>query len=160
MAAFYLDTSALVKGYAQEDGTTWVTALLTSLVGHEIYTTRVAGPEMVAAFARKARTAAVTPDEAARITDVFRYDWQQRRFFVLDVTADVTERAMDLAKRQNLRGYDAVHLATALEVQAVRRSLGLADLVFVSADNAQRHAAATEGLITADPADHPAPPSA
>ena len=68
MPAYYLDTSALVKGYAQEAGTGWITSLLDTQAGNEIYTGRLTGPEMVAAFARKARTGAVTPGEATRIT--------------------------------------------------------------------------------------------
>ena len=58
---------------------------------------------------------------------------------------------MDLAERRGLRGYDAVHLAAALVVAAAQRDVGRPPLTFVSADTAQRQAAAAEGLPVEDP---------
>jgi predicted nucleic acid-binding protein len=155
MPGYYLDTSALVKGYAQETGTAWITALVDPQIGNQIYTSRLAGPEMVAAFARKARTGELTPAEAIRITAVFRYDWQQGNFTIIEVIGTLADRAMDLAVRHGLRGYDAVHLATALEVHSVRLAVGESALTFVSADNSLDQAAAAEGLEVENPNTHP-----
>lgn len=60
MAVYYLDTSALVKRYALESGTTWIASLTDPAVGHDIYTVRLTGPEMVAALFRKARTGEIS----------------------------------------------------------------------------------------------------
>jgi hypothetical protein len=62
---------------------------------------------------------------------------------------------MVLAERHGLRGYDSVHLAAALTLHERRQANGLAPLTFVSADNAQRTAAASEGLAVENPNDHP-----
>jgi hypothetical protein len=51
-----------------------------------------------------------------------------------------------LAKVHSLRGYDAVQLASALEVENELTSLNLPNLIFVSADNELNNAAKSEGL--------------
>ena len=151
MTAYYLDTSALVKRYAQERGTVWVTALVDPSGGHALYTVRLTGAEMVAALARKARTGALGSADAARAIQAFRQDWLAWTR-VLSVSPTLIERAMDLAERRGLRGYDAVHLAAALAVASARTRSNLSPLTFVSADVDQRQATAAEGLPVEDPA--------
>ena len=63
---------------------------------------------------------------------------------------------MTLAEQHGLRGYDAVQLAAALELHAVRNRMGLTPLTFVSADSALNTASQTEGLMVDDPNAHPA----
>ena len=62
---------------------------------------------------------------------------------------------MTLVDRHGLRGYDAVHLASALTVSNERQHAGMSPLVFVSADRTQLDAARAEGLIGENPNDHP-----
>jgi uncharacterized protein len=62
---------------------------------------------------------------------------------------------MDLAERHGLRGYDAVHLAAAVAVVGAQRGRRLPAATFLSADSAQRAAAAAEGLPIDDPNAHP-----
>jgi predicted nucleic acid-binding protein len=153
MAVYYLDTSALVKRYAQEHGTAWMLGLTDSTAEHDLYTVRVTGPEMIAALFRKARTGEVSPDEARRSAKNFRADWQQQ-YQIVEVTALVADKAMELAERYGLRGYDAVHLASALALQQMRGTMELPSLTFVSADVQQRETAAAEGLPVEDPNQH------
>lgn len=154
MASYYLDTSALVKRYAREQGSAWVRALADPDARHALYTIRLTGPELVAALARKARTGEMTGANASDAIRAFRADWDGRgrtRYRILAAGAIATQRAMDLVERHGLRGYDATHLAVALIVADVRRRQGLPALIFVSADNGQRQAAAAEGLPVDDP---------
>lgn len=146
MVAHARDPGRLVKQYAQEPGTVWVTALIDPAAGHALYTVRLTGPEMVAALARKARTGALGAVDAARAIQAFRQDWRAWDR-VLSVSSTLVDRAMDLAERQGLRGYDAVHLAAALMVASARRRSWLSPLIFVSADTDQRQAAAAEELL-------------
>lgn len=53
MTAIYLDTSALIKRYVQEDGTNWVINLTSPTTGHDLYIVRLTGPEVSAALFRK-----------------------------------------------------------------------------------------------------------
>ena len=64
-------------------------------------------------------------------------------------------RAIELTRRQKLRGYDAVHLACALFLQETLLSHHLSGLVLLSADQELSAAARAEGLITDDPNEHP-----
>ena len=118
MAVYYLDTSALVKRYAQERGTAWMLSLTHVAAEHDLYTVRVTGPEMIAALFRKARTGEVSPDEARRSAENFRADWQQQ-YQIVEVTTLVADGAMELAQEYGLRGYDAVHLACSLLWQEI-----------------------------------------
>ena len=65
-----------------------------------------------------------------------------------------TAQAMELAERHGLRGYDAVHLASALALQQMREVMQLPSLTFVSADVRQRETAAAEGFTVEDPNEH------
>ena len=151
MAAYYLDTSAIVKRYALEQGTDWLLALVASDEGHDLYTVRLSGPEMISARYRKERTGQVASEEARRAVRDFRADWLQH-YWIVEVTAEVSDKAMDLAERHYLRGYDAVHLAAALALHEVRQGLMLPDLTFLSADTDQLQAALSEGLRAENPA--------
>lgn len=61
---------------------------------------------------------------------------------------------MSLAERYDLRGYDAVQLAAALEVDRRRKALGLSVSDLVSADHALNEAGLAEGLTVDDPNRH------
>lgn len=151
--AYYLDTSALVKRYAQETGTAWVIDLTDPANGHDIYLVRIAGPEMIAALFRKVRTQEITQVDAVRAAANFKTDFRTQ-YQIAEVTTSLTDRAMQLAEKHGLRGYDAVHLATAVELQTVRTEMELPPLYFISADNDLNTAAQAEGLVTGDPNTH------
>jgi predicted nucleic acid-binding protein len=151
MAVYYLDTSALVKRYVCESGTNWLRKLIDPALDHDLYTVRITGPEMVAAFYRKVREKAISPALAARLSTRFRIDWQQR-YLIIEVNAAIADHAMDLAAQYGLRGYDAVHLAAALELEQQRQQLQLSSLIFVSADANQLKAASSIGLSIENPA--------
>lgn len=154
MTTYYLDTSALVKRYARESGTAWVMALTTPAQAHDLYTVRLTGPEMIAALFRKARTGELSRAAAIRSAQDFKDDWKWQ-YQVLEINAALSERAMTLAEKHGLRGYDAVHLASALLLHETRRASHLPDLVFLAADDTLLQAAAAEGLCTDNPNQHP-----
>lgn len=153
MPAYYLDTSAAVKRYAQEPGTTWIFSLTDPTAGHDIFTVRLTGPEMIAALFRKARTGEISRADAAHAAPDFQLDWQQQ-YRIIEVTVPVTEQAMALATAYGLRGYDAVHLAATLGVHRLRRANGLPGHIFVPADLQQLRAAASVGMPVEDPNQH------
>jgi len=64
-------------------------------------------------------------------------------------------RAIELTRRQKLRGYDAVHLACALFLQETLAAHSLPDPVLLSADQELLEAAQGEGMVTDDPNVHP-----
>ncbi len=92
-------------------------------------------------------------DDARRSAENFRVDWQQQ-YQIVEVTGLVANKAMELGEKQGLRGYDAVHLASALVLQQLRETMQLPALTFISADARQRDTAAAEGLPVEDPNEH------
>jgi predicted nucleic acid-binding protein len=106
----YLDTSALVKRYVAERGSNETIAL----VGRAdvVVTSIVSRAEIAAALARAARARVLTAAAARKAQRVFASEWPD--LVRIAVSEAVVERAERLAWDHALRGYDAVHLATAL----------------------------------------------
>lgn len=96
----------------------------------------------------------MTTTDAQAAATQFRREFLSR-YEVIEITESVVDTAMRLAETYALRGYDAVQLAAALELQSVRAALGLPTLIFVSADQRLNAVAATEGLPVEDPNNYP-----
>ncbi len=109
----YLDTSSLVKLYVEEDESSKVDALVRS--SEVTATSLVAYAEARAAFARRFREKAFTPDEHDRIKEFFDKDWSS--YLILSVSEDMVRLAGNLAEKHALRGFDSIHLASALTLR-------------------------------------------
>jgi uncharacterized protein len=106
----YLDSSALVKLYTQESGSDETLAFVDRADVRG--TGLIARAEVAATFAKAVRLKALTRDEARTALEVFRRQWPN--LFHVDVNETVVMQADSLAWTYGLRGYDAVHLASAL----------------------------------------------
>ena len=106
----YLDASALVKRYVAEAGS----AEVASLIGEAqaIGTAVVSRAEVAAALAKAVRVGLVTREAALAALKAFNADWEH--LVRLQFSEPLAARAGTLAWEHGLRGYDAVHLATAL----------------------------------------------
>ena len=120
MAAYFLDTSTVVKRYVQETGTGWVQALADPAAGHFLYVARITDVEMTAAIARRRRLGSLSPSfvQAQAIT-AFRQDVAQH-YRIVELAILVLQQASHLADRHVLRAYDAVQLATTLDIHRPR----------------------------------------
>lgn len=105
----YLDASALVKRYLQEVGTAEVEALIDE--AQLTATSLISRAEVVAALSKAARMNLVTKEEAAHAAQQFRADWPA--LFRLRLDETTLAQADSLAWNYGLRGFDAIHLATA-----------------------------------------------
>ena len=106
----YLDTSALVKHYVQESGSEEVERVIgeARLVG----TAAITRVEMAAALAKAVRMHLLSRDEAAEALSAFEAEWES--LVRLQLHELLLARATSLAWERGLRGYDAVHMASAL----------------------------------------------
>jgi predicted nucleic acid-binding protein len=147
--AYYLDTSTVLKRYVLETGTAWVQALAAPAARHSLFIVRITLAEMVAAITRRERGGTITLHDAATALADFQLDFA-RQYRIAEVSAGLIVQAATLARKHALRGYDAVQLAAALEVQTQESSLTL-----VSADAELNAAAAVEGLPVENPNLHP-----
>ena len=110
----YLDTSSLIKLYVAEAGSSEVRQLVDE--ASVVSTSVVALPEARAAFARLAREGTLTPVQLTSVRSGFQRDWES--LFKIRVLKRVYERAGDLTEKHALRGFDALHLASFLELLA------------------------------------------
>jgi predicted nucleic acid-binding protein len=154
VAAYVFDSSAIVKRYVRETGTTWVFSLTDPGAGHAIYVAGITGVEVVSALTRQTRSGALTPTDAATALAQLRHDLAHQ-YYIVDITPTLLVRAMALAETHALRGYDAVQCAAAVLLHAERQVRGMPPLTLVSADTALNAAAAAEGLRVEDPNTHP-----
>ena len=80
-----------------------------------VATSRVAYPEARAALARHRRDGGVAAADLLRaVSDL---DREFTAFVIVELAEPLARRAGDLAERQALRGFDAIHLASALELR-------------------------------------------
>ena len=109
----YLDTSALVKLYVDEPMSQELTAAVDE--AEAVATSLLAYIETQAAFARARREARLSAQAYRHIVDAFVEDWS--RYVAVEVTDRLVKEAGDLAVHRALRGYDALHLASALSLR-------------------------------------------
>ncbi len=138
----FADSSAVVKLYADEPGATVIRALDAALVVSRL--TRV---EVPSALWRKARVGAIGGDDAGLLVLEFEADWRGTRadggpFLPVAATAQVCAVAARLVAAHGLRAYDAVQLATAVQVRDLHAPAG----TFACFDRDLRAAAAAEGF--------------
>lgn len=142
MTVGYFDSSALVKLLLGEDG--WEVSRAVWTAVDTPATSRVAYPEVRAALAAAHRGRRLT----ARQYTAVRADWERRwsQLRVIEAEPRVASRAGDLAEECALRGFDAVHLASAL----LLGDAGDPDApIMVAWDARLREAAVDLGLRTA-----------
>jgi predicted nucleic acid-binding protein len=154
VAIYYIDSSGIVKRYANEVGSAWIVSITDPAVNNEIYVVRTTGVEVVSALTRLMRGGAIDPADAIHAIATFENDFQNE-YNIVEVTETLVNSAIALAKKHGLRGYDAMQLAAACEIHALCTASGLPPLTFVSADTELNTAATVEGLAVDDPNLHP-----
>ena len=150
-SADYFDSSALVKRYLAETGSSWV-QMRFSDPARMIITADISRVEIAAAFAGKLRGRFITQAEYQEAHARLNAD-TQKRFYILPVISQRIDEAIALTDAHRLRGYDAVQLACALYANKVLIANNLPPLTFVAADRDLLKAAQAEGLNTENPGD-------
>lgn len=136
----YLDTSACVKKYFQEKGSHEVISLWKEAAA--IVTSSVAYAETVASFYRKKREGELYDRKFSEILDAFHKDWES--FIRVELTSDLNVRILKLIASYPLRGFDAIHLASA---QIIYEKVS-DEFVFACFDQRLIQAARQEGIKT------------
>ena len=153
MPTYYLDASAVVKRYVSEMGSAWVQALCSS-EENTLIMAEITLAEVASAFARATRGSRISAEERLSYLDLFIGDCAER-YRLVATERTIIDRAVDLTQSHYLRGYDAVHLATALAMNTELLQRQLPPLTFVAADEDLLKAAEGEGLPTENPNLHP-----
>lgn len=129
----FFDTSAFVKRYISESGTDIVLEWCDRAT--EIGLSGIALPEIISAFCRVHREARITDTQYRQLKSLLLADIEDAA--LCDLTPAVLAHAVSSLETNVLRGMDAIHIGSALALQAD---------VFVSADARQLDAAARAGL--------------
>ena len=82
----------------------------------------------------------------------FQDDFSER-YRALDVTRELMQQAVQIAREYRLRGYDAMHLATARDLLTQGARHALLRVTMVSADGDLNAAAEAEGIGFLNPTD-------
>lgn len=141
----FLDTSAWVKQFIDEDGTQEIQEFLLNISRAEdtrLSASAVTYAEMHATF-RRALKGKRIPEEQYHQA-VLDFDEQWENIDIPDVHEDLIRQSGKLAQEYALKGCDAFQLASASEIKAD---------VFVCADDDLQNAAQEIDLITWNPVD-------
>ncbi|MBI1996078.1 MAG: type II toxin-antitoxin system VapC family toxin [Deltaproteobacteria bacterium] len=134
----YLDTSALVKLYVEEEGSPLVRMVVAE--AETVAISIIGYVEARAAFARRHRERSIPLPDYRRVIRDFESDWG--RYLVLQASDTLIRRAGRLAEAHSLRAYDSIHLASAI----ILRQRLAEPLSFASWDSQLQAAARREGL--------------
>ena len=132
MSLAYFDTSALVKNYIREAGSSRVRGLLTS---YEFLSSAITPIEFHSAVRRRHRQGEITQPNYNSIVSRLAKDrsyWQ-----LVEVVPQILSKAEELVKTANVRTLDAIHIASAIIIQDSFTT----PLPFISADERQLAAA-------------------
>lgn len=154
MAVYFIDSSALVKRYISETGSTWVLGLFDPALNNEVFIAAITGVEIIAAITRRSRGGSISVMDATATCNQLRSDLQ-KDYQIVEITENIINSGMTFAETFGLRGYDAIQLAVGRAVNTLCIASGLPTITFVSADNELNAAAIGEGLVVENPNSHP-----
>jgi uncharacterized protein len=106
----YIDSSALVKRYVQENGSKAVTSRFER--GEAIYTSVLSFAEVHAAIGRKYRDRELSVNEKQKLVDEFQADWLFS-LSILELTINTMSALPSLCEQYFLKAGDAIHLSAA-----------------------------------------------
>ena len=144
VSVYFLDSSALVKRYFEESGSTWIQTLTEPKARHKLIIARIAWVEILSAFARRQREGTFAPADAAKALQSFRFDLDNH-YQVVEVDRSLIESAGQLVGKHPLRAYDAIQLASVLRIMPAFAHAKTVSLTFVSADDRLVATAQAEG---------------
>lgn len=135
----HLDTSAWVKLYVREDGSKELHKLIRR--AEALAASVVAYPEARAAFARlKAEGLTSDAKHQQRLAQL-NMDWEN--MLRVELTPTIVRSAGDLAEVYGLRGFDSIHLASALWLKEKTKT----PLQFAVFDQRLKAAAVRAGVV-------------
>lgn len=137
----FADTSALIKLYIEEPGSEAMARLARR---SRLAVSVLAYAEVYATFARRLRESLLSEEEHDELVESYERDWQT--MILVPVRSAVLGVVPRLVGENPLRGADAVHLASALFLQAS----GL-EVMFAAADRQLVTAGRAEGLQVFNP---------
>lgn len=129
----YFDTSVLLKRYFHERGSSTAQSLLGR---HRLVSSAIAPIEAMSAICRRRNANEIAGRAFLRVTRQFQKD--RAKWELIELTPQILDMAEQLVQQQSVRSLDAIHLASALILQAASGFR----FPFITSDARQREAAA------------------
>ena len=142
----YFDSSALVKNYVLEDGSSIVAKLL--LENFNNATSKLTYAEMLSALVRRTRSGDLSSQKMKKVIDQFEDDWNS--LLIVDLHNDILPIVKRVIEKHQLKAADSIHLASAIWLKIALKE----DIVFASSDLNLLKAARTERLSPINPQEH------
>jgi predicted nucleic acid-binding protein len=153
MPIYYLEASALVKYYVTEPGSVWIRQLVDE-ESNTLLTAEITISEVSAALAVIARAGRISRRQREGFWRKFKYDLLTRYEF-LPTHRTIINRAAELCQKHPLRGFDAIHLASGLQLQETLVLQGEENhqlsSTYITGDDQLISAAQAEGLSIDNP---------
>jgi uncharacterized protein len=146
--SWFTDSSALVKRYVKEPGSKWVRREITH---HQVLIAQITPVEIVAALRKRFRQGDISEFACYQARKRFLTHLAKRQFRIVEVSSDIINKSLRVAFDRDLRAYDAVQLATALNAA---KADDKARFVFITADTNLERAGVAEGIKTDNPLNH------
>jgi predicted nucleic acid-binding protein len=150
---YYLEPSALVKYYVTEPGSTWVRQVVDE-EANVLVSAEITIAEVAAALGVIARMGRISRRQRDAFWGRFTRDLL-RRYEFLPTRRTIITRAAALCLKHPLRGFDAIHLASGLQLQDTLAQQEAGDNVlsstYVTSDDRLLTAAQAEGLTVENP---------
>ncbi|HEY9850096.1 MAG TPA: type II toxin-antitoxin system VapC family toxin [Leptolyngbyaceae cyanobacterium] len=151
---YFLDTSALVKRYVAETGSDWIKSITDPATGNDLVIAQITWVEILSALARRQREGSIAADDFDLILQDLRQDFNNQ-YQIIEVDQVLLEKAGELVIKYPLRAYDAIQLASALQLQSNFAQMPNTQLIFVTADVRLINIAQSENLIADNPNNYP-----
>jgi predicted nucleic acid-binding protein len=147
LALYFLDTSALVKLYVEEQGTDRLLPLVSNQPENRFAVLAISVVEIRSAIRRRQRAGDIDDNVATAILESVQ-SHLETQFMRQAVNDTVIDRALEMIDRYALRAYDAVQLAGCLVLCAITAQ----EFTFICSDHRLLEAARSERLTVLDPA--------
>jgi uncharacterized protein len=147
VVAYFLDSSALLKRYISEAGSSWIQSLTAESADNLVIVAQITWVEIHSALARRQREGSLNANQVNQILEVFCYEFDNQ-YQKVGLLPAVMQMAGQLVSRHPLRAYDAVQLASALCIMPEISQIDTATFTFVTADDRLLVAAQAENLIS------------
>lgn len=150
MAVYFIGTSALVKRYAHEAGSSLLLTLTELSSRNEVYIAGITRVEVIAALKGRERRGDIASSDANYAIRQFRIHCNGQ-YRIVDLSATIVHHAMNIAESRVVKGYDAVQIASAKAINHQLHLEGLPALKFVCSDKQMIRACEEEDLEVLNP---------
>lgn len=151
MTLYLFDSSALVKRYVTENGSSWVRSTITPEHGNTIFIAQITPVEVLSALMRRKREGTIIDPRLARAARLYLDRHVAHEYHIISFTDTISQLAEDLLENHRLRAADAIQLASAIDINRLLISAQTAALIFVSSDQRLIEVANMMNIVTKNP---------